>query len=102
MFCGVYDLFGTMHPLVAHVVKRQYTPEGIENWTNYCLQVVHYRYTLYLDLLVSLRHTPKDRWPLPQWYIRIRVNRGVIVDILFQGHRTYDAHPHALPGQLRR
>ncbi len=59
MFCGVYDLFGKMQPLVSMIMKREYTPQESEYFTNHYLHVAHYRYTLYLDLLVSLINTPK-------------------------------------------
>jgi hypothetical protein len=69
MFCAVYDGFGTLHPGTAYIHKTQYTPEQSEIMANYYLIVAHIRYRLYLDLLVSVRDTPKESWPVPPWYI---------------------------------
>jgi hypothetical protein len=42
---------------------------------NYYLLVADYRYRLYLDLLVSVRDTPKETWPMPPWYaIKLRIS----------------------------
>lgn len=83
MFCGIYDLFGTMHPLVAMVMKRAYTAQKVEHWTNYYLEVANFRYTLYLDLLVSLRHTPKNTWPLPQWDVALMMHTHMLSPVKF-------------------
>jgi hypothetical protein len=40
---------------------------------------------LYLDLLVSLRHTPKNTWPLPQWYAHIlSLDKEAVADIHYR------------------
>jgi hypothetical protein len=45
-----------------------FTPQLQEAQLNHLLQVADYRYRLYLDLLLSVQHTPKETWPVPQWY----------------------------------
>lgn len=68
MFCAVYDALGTMHSIVNYIFKSGYTAEQSEAMINYYLSVADYRYRLYLDLLLSMRDTPKECWPVPSWY----------------------------------
>ncbi|KAN0101525.1 hypothetical protein V8E51_012035 [Hyaloscypha variabilis] len=83
MFCGVYDIFGRMQPLVSMIMKREYTPQESEYFTNHYLHVAHYRYTLYLDLLASLRNTPKETWPLPQWDVALMMHTHMLSPVNF-------------------
>jgi hypothetical protein len=85
MFCAVYDGFGTLHPGTAYIHKTQYTPEQSEIMINYYLVVAHIRYRLYLDLLVSVRDTPKESWPLPPWYVTNSAYRIKWQKFTFQG-----------------
>jgi len=72
MFCAIYDVFASQHPL-AFISRTEFTPEQSGSQLNYYLMVAEYRYTLYLKLLVSVQDRPKQTWPLPPWYIPLRI-----------------------------
>lgn len=71
MFCAVYDALGSL-PTLAQIIVNKYappeTPDKAQARTEQNLVIAHYRYTLYLDLLVNERNSPKDQWPLPPWH----------------------------------
>ncbi|KAF4634273.1 hypothetical protein G7Y89_g3830 [Cudoniella acicularis] len=100
MFCGVYDLFGTIHPLAEMIIKRPYTPTEAEANTNHYLRIAHYRYTLYLDLLVSIRHTPKETWPAPQWDVALMMHTHMLSPVKFANDIASNPRYSSLAGLL--
>ena len=89
MFCAVYDKLGALPDHEAKILKFSLAhgaPPG-SAWTqdkanarrDQFLAIVNYRYTLYLDLLVSVQRDPsetKETWPLPPWLVRKSIARN--------------------------
>jgi hypothetical protein len=74
MFCAVFDALGKNLDLLAIVVSnqlqhQQQPPAQLEADRDRRLQITHFRYTCYLDLLVIQidNNRPKEQWPLPPW-----------------------------------
>jgi len=68
LFVAVYDTFQNHFSLTALLSGRISAPELQEAQLNHFLRIADFRYRLYLELLVSVSNTPKETWPLPQWY----------------------------------
>lgn len=75
MFCTVFDTLGKDLDLSAIFVsnrlhqQQQQPPAQLEADRDRRLQIIHFRYTFYLDLLVTQidNNQPKEQWPLPPW-----------------------------------
>jgi hypothetical protein len=65
MFCAVYEKFGA--PPAVPIKGGNWTAQDADARIDKFLRIANYRYTLYLDLLVSVKDNAKDRWPLPPW-----------------------------------
>jgi hypothetical protein len=65
MFCAVYEKFGA--PPAVPIRCENWTAQDADARIDQFLRIANYRYTLYLDLLVSVKDNAKDRWPLPPW-----------------------------------
>jgi hypothetical protein len=82
VFCAVYHKLGAFPDHEAKILKfalAHGAPPGSE-WTqdkadvrrDQFLAIVNYRYTLYLDVLVSVQRDLseiKETWPLPSWFV---------------------------------
>jgi hypothetical protein len=68
MFCAIYDCMEVLsHP--AQAVPPELTPEIKAQLLDHYLLVSHWRYRWYLDVLATVKDTPKDTWPAPPWYV---------------------------------
>jgi hypothetical protein len=65
MFCAVYGKLGA--PPAVPIRGGNWTAKDADARIDKFLRIANYRYTLYLDLLVSVKDNAKDRWPLPPW-----------------------------------
>jgi hypothetical protein len=65
MFCAVYQKFGDRP--VGLIRGGDWTAQDTYDRIDEYLTIANYRYTLYLDLLVSVKDNAKETWPLPPW-----------------------------------
>jgi hypothetical protein len=78
MFCAIYDELGAPPALMqfasifsARVNASVQRTHNAQAQTDQYLAIMLYRYTMYLDLLVSEGNSPKEKWPLPPWYVPV-------------------------------
>jgi hypothetical protein len=89
MFCAVYDKLGALPDHEAKILQfalahgarpgSAWTQDKANARRDQFLAIVNYRYTLYLDLLVSVQRDPsetKETWPLPPWFVRKSIARN--------------------------
>ena len=88
MFCAVYDKLGALPDHEAKILQfalahgarpgSAWTQDKANARRDQFLAIVNYRYTLYLDLLVSVQRDPsetKETWPLPPWFVLKSIDR---------------------------
>lgn len=78
MYVAVYDALGARPKTNGPTFRSPEPPQQQQARLDYYLGVVHYRYTLYLDLLVVAKNGNKQEYPeipLPPWYVTIYQTR---------------------------
>ncbi|PMD30293.1 hypothetical protein L207DRAFT_641851 [Hyaloscypha variabilis F] len=84
MFCAVYDAMSYLtHPTNISSPKKL-TEEQMEQYANHYLLVAHWRYRWYLDLIHSVKDTPKETWPVPPWDVAMMMHTHMLNPAAFQ------------------
>ncbi|KAE9375116.1 hypothetical protein N431DRAFT_463222 [Stipitochalara longipes BDJ] len=84
MFCAVYDSVSFLtHPININSPKKL-TEEQMEQYANHYVLVAHSRYRWYLDLIHSVKDTPKDTWPAPPWDVAMMMHTHMLNPVAYQ------------------
>ncbi|KUJ16763.1 uncharacterized protein LY89DRAFT_782038 [Mollisia scopiformis] len=83
MFCAVYEKLGS-----SPAVATSWTSQDADARIDTFLRIATYRYTLYLDLLVSVTEKAKETWPLPPWDVAIVMHTHLLAPKKFSDDIT--------------
>ena len=101
MYVAVYDALGARPKTNGPTFSSPEPPQQQQARLDYYLGVVHYRYTLYLDMLVVAKDGNRQEYPeipLPPWYVA--TYQTTEDDLLVQGRCTHDAYTSPLSSQI--